>query len=130
MPLFTVLICMSFRSSFNFKERTVHVFINERLWFGFVHIRAVARQYFVLCNAIMALYRHLLQRLEEANAVEASQQIRAEQIQKAILATEQRNQVLSSRLERATQWNENLEARVRPGLQIQQLSSNFGLLSS
>jgi len=53
-----------------------------------------------------------VQRLEEWESLTATQATRAEQLQKAADATEQRSDLLSDRLQRASKWNENLEARV------------------
>lgn len=52
------------------------------------------------------------QRIEEGDAVAAAQHLRSQQLDKAATATAQRLDLLASRLDRALQWNENLEARV------------------
>ena len=53
-----------------------------------------------------------LQRMEEADAVAASQAVRAEELGRAAKATEKRLSLLAGRLDHASQWNANLEARV------------------
>ena len=50
--------------------------------------------------------------MEEGHAVAAAQQIRSEQLGRAAMATTQRLDLMASRLDRALQWNANLEARV------------------
>ena len=53
-----------------------------------------------------------MQRIEETVALASAQGIRASQLNDAGLVAEQRLEILTDRLDRALQWNTNLEARV------------------
>ena len=56
----------------------------------------------------------LVQRLEEADSAARVQEDRAKQLAKAAQATDQRLHRLSNQLQKASQWNDNLQARVSP----------------